>query len=365
MTPFPNAGNGTRALLSMIRPGGFETSWAGSCSLRPDVFCLGSEDGRILFTDFDGRSLGNAVKASTSEEAINGIAFIKPWMSVSTRSEVMLWTLAGEQNPEVMGVKFPFGAHGVIAGTGKYFFAPLGHSGMAFYRPTDGPHQAVTISSGTKERVNIYRLASLQSDSGQEIVVCALRQGGVGVIRFKGEDRTHTLGAITFSGLDVVDVCPLVPGGMSTAAAALGADCTVILFRDALTDRKPLTLRYQAIKGNAYRVLSARGHLFILTSAGLYVLAGLVHRFSQEVIGDHVTPVLEVAMEAVDANLGPSQWVLIVIPDGVLRFDVELLETNTPQYLAHGEIQEFHTTSLTPDWSWREVEQGAMALSGI
>jgi hypothetical protein len=358
MMAFPAARKGSRELISSIRFENFEVSWAGA-SLWKDLFCFGSEDGRIMFADWQGVVQHKPVLAAPSQEAINGAAFLKPWMSVSTRNEVMLWTAPRKPGDSSMGAVIPLGAHGVIAGQSGYFLAPLGRAGLLFYRPTEGREQTVTVSSGATEDTYFYRLISLQASGGQEVVACAARRGGVAAMEFKGEDEKHTLSTVTFEGLDVVDLCPLGTAVAPEGAVALGRDGTLILFRDVLHDRHPGTVKYESVKGTAYRLLSVHGYLFLLTSEGLYVIANLIDRFLNGMAHNPVTPVLAVPIEAIDVGLGSDQWVWIVMPDGVLRFDVELLDQITPDDLARGELREQIPTALTPDWREQRVEQSS------
>ncbi len=332
-------------MISPIRFKDFEVSWAGSFPLRENGFCFGSEDGRILCTDCDGGELWTL--ATGSREAINGVAFIGHWMSVSTRSEVMLWNLARRIEQvaagTTSGAKFPIGAHGVINGVGGFFFAPAGREGLVFFQPKDGPEQHVTISSPATERVNRYRVIDVQAASGQEIIACANRLGGVAAMEFQGGDQQHQLNSLIFEGLDVVDLCPLKIPTMPAAVAAVGKDGTLILFQDVLTDRNPITIKYESIQGTAYHILSARGYIFLLTSEGLYVIAELIELFQKGSATNAMTPVLALPMEAVDANLGGNECVLIVTPDEVLRLDTRLLDlsktgTNIDQSLARETI---------------------------
>jgi hypothetical protein len=178
-------------------------------------------------------------------------------------------------------------------------------------------------------------------------------------LEFKGEDQQHTLSTLTFDGLDVVDVCPLGMQAAPEGAAALGRDGTLILFRDALRDSQPGTVRYETIRGTAYRLLCARGYLFLLTSEGLYVIAGLIDRFLSGGANNSVTPVLVVPMEAVDMNLIGDKWIWIVTPDGVLRFDIDTLERITPSNLAVGKLIKPSPISITPTWHRQTVEQSS------
>ena len=222
----------------------------------------------------------------------------------------------------------------------------------------------MTISSGPEE-IYMYRLIALRTANGEEIVACAARRNGVAAMKFKGEGQEHALQAFSSEGLDVVDLCPLKIGPSETGVAAVGKDGTIILFQDILTDRNPVAIRYPDIKGTPYRLLSINGYLFFLTSAGFYAIAGLINRPLRRNCQVPMTPVLFVPMEAVDAYLGGNQWVLIAMPDGVLRFDVELLDSNEPADLALGELKQMQPTSMYPAWIPREIRQESrLAMAG-
>src|SRR5947209_17690357 len=56
MTPLPENGGTIVPCLHIGLPEGFEVCWAGPNPLG-DGFCFGSTDGRLLFTDDEGRPL--------------------------------------------------------------------------------------------------------------------------------------------------------------------------------------------------------------------------------------------------------------------------------------------------------------------
>jgi hypothetical protein len=361
MTAFPAARLGSRELISAMRFNNFEVSWAGA-SLKPGLFTFGSEDGRILFADSQGIEQSKPVIFAPSRESINGVAFLDQWMCVSTRNEILLWTPPRKPGEPSMAAPIPMGAHGVIAGYRGYFLAPLGRAGFLSCRPRTGAEQIVTVNSGPYEDAYFYRMISLQASDGQEIMASAARRGGVAAMEFGGEDQKHVLSTFTFNGLDVVDLCSLGRQTAPAAAAALGSDGTLILFRDVLRDRQPGTVRYQSVNGTAYRLLSARGYLFLLTSEALYVIAKLVDRFLNAA-EDTVTPVLVIPMEAVDAGLAGDRWLWIVMPDGVLRLDIELLDHISPAGLERGELTDQVPTIITPEWRQHQVEQTSRAFA--
>ena len=304
MILFPPAQNGSdNLLMSSIQFDNFNVSWAGPRP-RTEGFCFGSEDGGLLFTDSAGVPLHREPdKVALSGEAINGVAFIRNWMAISTRKEINLFKGRRQEGQETLVTQIPFGAHGVIASASGFFLASLGRAGLMFVQPADGPEQSVKISTPA-EALYVYRLIALRASNGQHIVACAARTGGVAAMKFEAEDQKQTLSLLTFDGLDVVDLCPLNAGENGTAAAAVARDGTLILFRDVLHDRQPATLRYPgAIKGTSYRLLSCRGHLFLLTSKAMYVITGLIDRFLDGTANNQLTPILEVPLEAVDANL--------------------------------------------------------------
>ncbi len=357
MNALPPIHKEARSLLAQFAIEGFNVSWAGPCP-RKDVFCLGSDDGEMLFTDRDGIALQSQPDRMPSREAINGVAFIQNWMAVSTRDELDIFTLPKQKGDAIYIAKMPFGAHGVIASPRGYFFAPLGLDGLMFTQPKDGAGQSITISTSVTEQLYFYRVIALRTAIGRQVVACATRSNGVGAMDFQGEDHQHNLSALTFDGLDVVDLCPLDAPANSAAIAALGRDGTLVLFRDIVNDRTPAALRYPAIKGIAYRLFSARGYIFILTSKALYVIAGLVDQFrSSGAVSTHIASVLEVPMEAVDASLVGDQWLLIVLPDGVARFDIDLWAERTPATISHGKFHNDQPAPLTPTWRHYELEQ--------
>jgi hypothetical protein len=320
MTNFPAAVKGHRELISFISLADFEPSWGGS-SFRGDGFCFGSEDGRILLTDVDGIPKGPPETLSRLGEAINGLAFIAPrWLSFSTRDELVILTLS----QPIFAATIPGGAHGVIASASGYFLAPLGTSGLMVCRPTGDSHQEINISTGSAENINIYQVITFPVGAGREIVACAARTTGVAATCFMDGSGNDGMSILTLNGLDVVDLCSVKP--CDPAIAAVATDRTLILFRDAVRDRAPFTVRYACFKGVAYRLLCCRGYLFLLTSEALYVIADLVKLFLSGLKGEPITPVLEVPVEAIDANTCGDDWVIIVTPDGALRFDVGLLD---------------------------------------
>src|SRR4051812_36621675 len=99
MTPFPPVREGAGDLISSIQLRDFDACWAGG-TLGGRGFCFGSDDGRFLLTDHDGRPQDKPEPVVRGAEAINGIAFLDRRMAVSSRSEINIFTLPPERGAE-------------------------------------------------------------------------------------------------------------------------------------------------------------------------------------------------------------------------------------------------------------------------
>ena len=351
-------GGARRPPFTEFRIDGFDACWAARNPLNSG-FCLGSADGHLLFTDEEGNVLSRFQHpASMSGEAINGVASYGQWLAITTRNEVTLLTLppTGASGPPP--VAFPVGAHGVIAMESGFFIAPLGQSGLMVVKPQLAGKPTSTVSSATEGNPYFYSAIGLRTPLGREVLVCATRRDGVATMEFAGESGTHSLNTINSEGLDVVDVCALDGGAGSLAAAALGADGTLVMFRDVTTDKKPVTLKFSTVEGKAYQLLSGAGDMYLLTSKGLYVLGKLATRFLEgESIERLTTPVLALPMEAVDANLYNDDWLLVVMPEEVRKYDLGLMRKGTSEYISHGQIRELQPMTISPTWRQKELTQ--------
>jgi len=330
---------------------GFDVCWAGSHPFEPG-FCFGSTDGRLLLTDETGQALGDVVKSSASGEAINGVASWQDWVSISTRAEVT-FDCVGPRKTRLM---FDVGSHGVIATKSGYFLAPLGPSGLMTLKPQAGaPNQAVDIINPSAGQAYFYRVICLRAPDGGEVLAFAHRTSGLGAMLFTGSED-HPLNEISYAGLDVIDVCAVPRADAPLAVAAVGKDGTLILSRDALHDKHPVTMRFEQVQGAAYRLLSARGHLFLLTSQALYLMFGLAERFlSREPVTKSPAPVAVVPMEAVDANLYQDEWLLTVMPDEVHAHFIGEGRQDNLEIVRRKEIRSLTPTALSHSWSEQEL----------
>jgi hypothetical protein len=358
-------GGTSRPLFTPIRLEDFEVTWAGPNPLQPG-FCFGSEDGRLLFTDERGIPLLGPGKGSDSGEAINGVAYSGGWIAVSTRAGIMMGAFPQNGKNQRGHIRFPWGAHGVAASPGGNFVAPLGRAGVMFVKAGSGVGDPVSSLTSDKEGMYFYRVVALRGRDGSDLLACACRQGGISTTEVGWGQETYNMRVSATKGLDVVDVCAVASDADSPAVAALGRDGTLILVRDALRDRNPAAIKFNTIRGTAFRLLSGGGHLFVLTSRGLYVLTKLAERLVAGIPpGEFTTQIVVVPLETVDASLVDDRWLLVITPDEVLKLDVGVIGQRAlgdPDW-DEGDVEEELSTTATPDWEIREISQTSRQLA--
>lgn len=312
--------------MQVIKFPGFEVSYVGA-GPSEDSICFGSSDGQIMLTAVDSNQRHWRAVMSASREAVNGVAFIGNHISVSTRNEVSVITMPPIDPEHAPLAIVPAGAHHVIASRSGEFVAPAGNLGVHFIAPDEGATRRATIYHARDREVYYYRVAEIVPLQSPAVLVFATRLGGVCALTTSGPGEKGRFSWKSFRGFDVVDVCPLGTGLPEPSACAVGKDGTLVLFRDVVDDRKPAAFRLDELRGTAYRVFSARGHLFLLTSAGLYVLGNLVSRFlAGEPLEPARTSIRELPAEVVDGSLLFDRYVFVVTPDETLRLDLDCLD---------------------------------------
>jgi hypothetical protein len=343
-------------------PDGFEVSWAGPLPVGR-LFCLGSEDGRLLFTKENGAVVYGPSKVSPSSSAINGVAISGFWLAASTREEVSFMPIRVGEKQDSHGLAFPHGAHGIDVTPSGYFIAPLGRTGIMTAAPPFALGESIIVHGDEKGDFYSYRVACLRAADGSEVLVVAARGRGLGFTPFPYDDPTHLMSTASLDGLEVVDCCPLLPGTDSMAVAALGRDRRLFLFRDILTDKNPMTLHFRTLTGTGCRVLSSRGDLYVVTSNGIHMVHGLAAQLMGSTAADTVdTRILVLEMEVVDANLCGDEWMLVVRPDGVLRFDVRALHESGLNEVSGEYGRESLPVNVTENWKWSHIAQSSVQL---
>jgi hypothetical protein len=217
------------------------------------------------------------------------------------------------------------------------------------------------------------RTLARKGRNGKDLLLCAARHGGIGIVEVRWGDVNYSMRTAVSSEVDAVDVCFVGGEPEAPAVAAVGRDGSLFLVRDVLHDKKPVKMKFDTVRGRVYRILSTRGHLFLLTSIGLYGLMNLGNRLMQGLpAGKFTTPIFVVPLEAVDASLVGARWLPVIMPDEVLRFDLDLIDTNMPEDVQEGETRKaavgtVDETSETTDESseFEEISTGSMGLAEV
>lgn len=351
-------------LYQSIRFDDFDVTWAGPNPFRHG-FCFGSDDGRLRFTDEEGKIIGEPFPQVASREAINGVAFHEDCLAVSTRAEVTLFVMNDGHAKSVTTAVISVGAHNIVATDSGYFIAPCGMSGLMLLKAEPNKAEVVDAHSLTDRSICFYAAIALPNTREGEVLVFAIRQGGVGIMPFSGKIERQDMSTAHFSNQDIVDLCPLDPEGNSSAFAAAARNGTLHLFRNALSDREPATIKFNAVQGTVYGIASCRGHLFVLTNKAMYVLAHLAERFvNGKAVNGVTTQIRTVPMDGVDLGSIGSKYVLVVTGDAVLRFDIDAIEKSMPANTA-AECPELNGPPLLPVWNRSGIMGETRSLVGV
>jgi hypothetical protein len=305
-----------------------EVSWVGECPWTRGL-CYGTEEGKLLISteeDFGKIATLDLVK---SGEVINGVAFAhENLLAASTRDEVVFYRHPTESEPLNLipvGPTFDGGAHGIVATSAGCFVAPFDYNGLLLMDVRSDQTYTQRIMKPSGGEHNFYKLARLGMSERGDVFACALRKGGLLGMMLPHHRGPEQPVAHLFQGLDVIDVCSLKDPSHPFASACLGIDRTIVLTRNILEDVTSLALNFDVLEGTAYTVLTAKGHLFILTSESLVTLPNLVSRF---LAGDSLNgpmSFLVSVVRAVDAYLAYDRWILLELPEGVARLEVDQL----------------------------------------
>lgn len=307
----------------------FEVSWAGRSPVGTG-FCYGSEDGKIAFSDENGVGFTYPESISESGEAVNGVAAFENWFVVSTRAEMTAWSLPTEAKPESKTL-IPHGSYGILQTKSNRFLAPIGLDGIAEIQPTRAERLDVTLHDIDEKKVHVYRLAAAPAIDG-DLIAAACRFDGVGFCKCSTDGMQSLFQIATVEAIDVVDVCSIATSTFPSAFAAVGKNGTLIFVKKPFTNIVPLTTKYKKVTGTAYRILSCRGHVFVLTSDGIFMLANIVDQmFGNKGRKRSTTHIFVIPLEAVDMNLYLDKWLLVIMPDAVWRIDIEQIHNSIPE----------------------------------
>ncbi len=332
-----------------------------------DGFVFGDEDGGLRFTSVNGRSI-STFKSIESERSINHVAFSElngcRYIATCTASDVAIHRLT--ENGNLLDSKFyDAGGHGVYATRRGSFLVPMGLLGLAIFTPRPDGEVDQTGWSGNGALKYLYSMTRIASaDDGKELWACAGRSGGLMVLTLD-EHGIPVLSRSLQSALkpkDYVDSCSIGNMQMPRAAITLSRDGEVDFFVDLMTDRAPLTWHFSAAHGTAYSMAVVGGHLLIATSNGIYTCVDIISRFlrGELNVGIEAVTVRHLPAEIIDFAVLYKKWVLVLLHDKVLRFDINsMLTADSSPELEHSGEQPTLTGISAEEPIWADITMQA------
>jgi hypothetical protein len=260
---------------------GQHISWAGECPWTKGL-CFGCEDGKLLILPADmGRREESIAEQKVASEAINGIAFVGDNVGITSRNEVIIGYRKDVKNLSLGAYEHTFrgGAHGIVGSSQDAFLAPIGVDGLLMVNLLAGHRISISIARNHEVPLNFYRLVRLGDGPAGEVFACAARTDGLLAASFADGTLAGPLIGHHFNGHDIVDVCPLNDPQFPLAAICLSRNRGLFFVQSVLENHAPVALSYRELKGTAYSLLSAQGHVFVLTDEEFSVLPGLATRF--------------------------------------------------------------------------------------
>lgn len=334
--------------------------------------CFGSEDGK-LFLPVGGsgeQDEGFDVLSIFEEESINGVAFSGELVAISSRSEVVvgakLSPSPGRINLQRLEPSFKGGAHGMVARKSGGFIAPLGLDGLLLLY-WNGDRVVIQVGETSGQPVDFYKLISLDDGLNGEVFACAARDSGLLAFTMdKGLFRPPIIGH-RIEGLDIIDLCSLGSASAPRAMAAMNRDGKMLWTMDVLERKPPLLIDFHELTGTVYSMLSAQGHIFILTSTELVTLPNLATNFLSGAAMDRPIDGNRISLEAVDFFLFEENFLFVITNDGEFLFRIADLIAGVAGN--HGELisapppTSFVPSILEQNWSSTEATFGELVAA--
>jgi hypothetical protein len=251
-------------------------------------------------------------------DAINDVAFAGDLIAISSRNELVVGKRRGHSvdGLDLYDHEFIGGAHGVVAWHSTAFLAPIADQGLLMLE-VEETRIKVQIGTPPVSPFNFYRIVRLGYGSEGEVFASAGRRDGLMALEFAHGASPGSMVHHHFRGHDIVDVCFLNDPLSPLAAACVSRDCAIFLIRNVIEDQEPLPLNYQ-LRGTAYTLLSAQGHLFLLTDQELVVLPSVASRFLRGESLECPLEILSSPVNAAEAFLLYDHSVLLIEEDSTV-----------------------------------------------
>lgn len=337
---------------------GTAITWAGEFPWF-NALCFGTETGTLWITSRTGAIGLPLQQVAESGEAINGVAFTRNAMAVSTRADITINRFIDTFESKRDVIVDQTGAFDLIAAGQDRLIAPRGFDGFLLAEVSDNGLLDRRELKPHGQELFFYRLAHLgAAPQGGELLAGAGRADGIIRIALGPGNEgciaiSRGVSSVDQESIDVINICPMRTPTQPFGVAALGIDASITLVADIRQDR-PITLRFPAVQGTGYSIHSVKGHILILTSEGLYVFPQLVTRF----MGGHdlygISMVSHLGVEASACYTAYDEDVFLLGTESALMFRISNLFTCTesiPQRPGerNGVTSELGSIEMAPD----------------
>ena len=324
---------------------GEEITWAGVCPGNEN-YCLGTESGKVFLLNAGDKGRGEVLgEFKVSNEAINGVAFWNDLVGITTRSEVLVYPVPPLGAALSLIGGSTSGAHGIIATPRGRLLAPMGSEGLYCFDGEQACEDRGWIDRPAQGVRNYYKVAYMGEWHGKEIIACATRTDGLARFELHETDASRVI-SLAAPTVDLIDVCSLRTQGHPFAVAGLSLDRSLVFVRDILTlsEEDPRRLRLDGLRGTPYSLLSALGHVFLLTSAEIVIFPDLASRFLAGEPLDRLVDAYHSPVQAVEAFIAGERTLMVVTDDGVRVSEIHPtgLTGNSRVFTGNGKV---------PDWT--------------
>jgi len=308
-------------------------------------FLLGSDDGRIRRFDPTGLEPLAESRVAESVDVVNGIACSRNHIAISTPRKVVFGYYSDlGKSPSLNVAAYSGGAHGVIATPSGHFVAPRGHYGLLNARESLEPGVFQFDSNRTSTNaLDFYKVAYLGTDDGYDVLSCALRQDGIGLVRLAHDSRRTSGLRVLNPGFDVVDVCALKSASTYMTTVALTRESRIILIQEKGDKYEFAVSANSGLRGTPYRIVIAHGEIFVLTSTALFTFPGM----AKQLLAGNVNKqqfYMELYLDAFDVSVAFEKDLLVAETNGVSRIDPLLWLDNKADGNAKTEtVVNYHT----------------------
>ncbi len=360
-----------------LRVAGSQVTCAGEFPWKLDgedpqskLLCFGTDDGSICIYDTDGKRI-DGDRAPQNLESINGIAFTPQAMAVSTPGEILI-QLPPTKDGQPKSLCLEQGAYGIIPAKNDGFIAPLGKNGLLHMRRVSENSFIQNHFHPVNGDTFFYKIASVgTTEEGGEIFACAGRRSGLVTVLIDslGQPQNIWLNqgvqALNKTFLDIIDVCPIPSPHYPFAVVCLGIDDTLHFTFDIRHENPTVGLKLLGMRGTAYTVLAAQGHIFVLTSEEFCVFPNLAETFHSNQPFNHKVLVHRNRINAIDCSMAYGNFILMIVEAGVLVLDIGqvMSELGRPSAGSRSHGEELVSAESLEIWAPEPVGELQMVVS--